>query len=609
MLDADLDHVEGAVTAGGVEAAADDAEVTAPRPTTISEWIQSAPVSELRTSLKSLCAENCEVADQIKRLLQEERSHQDWVGRQETVWTKPPTPKSGDGGKNVDVGVKDTWDPEAGEDFEVQARFVPLRLTSEERSLLGILEGALYVSEYTDQVDVYHVGNKSRRMALQIQQVCAIVAGLVVANNFDVAKKPLMERDFAENRHFFRAVFEIGRRYKILNPDKFRGSYGKLIHMLQDSVKDEVIRAVDFECVAPMRSVHTMLMEKRGAADLAKDPLLFVATREVYEGSKSRTEVAAEVREKGEALKELKRKYAVAPAEDAPGPKRAGDLAELLRGKQTEGSALTEDNVETIVASISDHFAFQRFNREPCDRMIHYLKTNFGTTSGAERRWSLEIQHGRAGSCLTHSHRTQYTFVLQSLLLWREIMGNMFALWQMTEEDLLDSSLRYRLCDTGQGLNRMQSAPRVSRMMHQILHKVQSEVGSWVGLSVVHLGDRDVPNAFVFIDKYTQVPRILAPIARVLDMLPDVYARSPALAGWLDSEFGGVESLRMLILQDFFRHGFDGSGDDGGSCVDGRITSCWNWCSKIEKKKYFPAFLVTGFVGFDGGGFSQGFGQ
>jgi hypothetical protein len=138
-------------------------------------------------------------------------------------------------------------------------------------------------------------------------------------------------------------------------------------------------------------------------------------------------------------------------------------------------------------------------------------------------------------------------------------------------------------------------------MMKQILGKVQSEVGGWVGLSVVHLGDRDVPNALVFIDKYTQVPRILGPLVRTLDRLPEIYSSSPAIAKLLDNEFGGIDSLRMTILQDFFRHGFDGSGDDGGSCVDGRLTSCWNWCSKVEKKKYFPAFLLTGFTGFDGG--------
>lgn len=588
MLDVDLDGP--AVEMGGHEMDVDDGLTQ--QPVTFPEWFQVATAEELRTCLLALTSESPEVATQVKEMVDEEVAYKDWVNKEEKAWNE----RKQNAGENA--GAKAVRENNESEDYISQARVIPLRLSPDERTLLVILQGALYVSEYTGRVDVYHTGNKSRRMAVQIQQVCAILTGLVVSNNFDVARKPLIEREFAENQHFFRAVFEIGRRYKILSPEKLRGSYGKLIHMLQDSVKDEVIKQVGFECVGQVKTIATMVKQKRRGQEFLQDPLLRTATHEIYEGVKTREEVAVEVRGKSEALAELKRKYAEKPAAEAPAPKAAGDLGELLRGKQSETDALTEDNIETISASISDHLAFQRFNRDPCDRMIGFLKSCFSPSD--DRDWSLEINRGRGGSCLSHSHRTQYTFVLQTLLLWREIMGNMFALWQATEEDLLDPQLRYRLCDTGQGLNRLQSAPRVSRLMQRILHNVQSEVGGWVGLSVVHLGDRDVPNALVFIDKYTQVPRILAPIVQTLDKLPEVYQSSPATKALIDKEFNNLDTLRMLILQDFFRHGFDGSGDDGGSCVDGRLTSCWNWCSKIEKKKYFSAFLLTGFTGFDG---------
>merc|ERR1712113_131661 len=169
-----------------------------------------------------------------------------------------------------------------------------------------------------------------------------------------------------------------------------------------------------------------------------------------------------------------------------------------------------------------------------------------------------------------------------------------FALWQMTEEDLLDAGSTYRLCDTGQGLNRVQHAPRVSRSMHQILHQVQSEVGGWVGLSVIHLGDRDVPNALVFIDKYTQIPRFLKPIADFIDGIPEICA-DERIDAYVKDQFGCQRNLKMAVLADYFKHGFDGSGDDGGSCIDGRLTSSWNWTSRIAKKSYYHAFMLSGF--------------
>jgi len=256
----------------------------------------------------------------------------------------------------------------------------------------------------------------------------------------------------------------------------------------------------------------------------------------------------------------------------------------------------TEQDLLLAIESLSDSNSYILANRHPVDVMIGYLKRYFNPNQ-KDKGFSLKISSGVNGSCLSHNHATQFQFVLQSLELWREIQHEMFRLWICSDADLLGSS-SYKLMDTGQGLQRMQGAPNVGNTMSHVLSVVKARVGSWVGLSVVHLGDRDVPNALIFIDKYTQVPRILAPIVRTIERIGEL--ESDPLCGQFIQEYGGVEHLRKIILNDFFKHGFDGSGDDGGSCVDGRLTSAWNWTSKIEKKEYYPIFLLTGFTGFDG---------
>jgi hypothetical protein len=244
-----------------------------------------------------------------------------------------------------------------------------------------------------------------------------------------------------------------------------------------------------------------------------------------------------------------------------------------------------------------------RFNREPCDRLISLLKEFFDPVDPGPAEHSLAIEEGVAGARLSHDHQRQYTFVLQSMTLWREVLDNMFQLWHLAEEDLLDEENCYQLTDTGQGLQRVQKSARSVVAMQKILAKVQRKVGGWIGSSTVHLGDHNVPNALMFIDKYIQVPRLLGPLVLTLDKIPQLSQSSDGMKGYIDS-FGGVRVLQKLILADFFRHAFDGSGADNffdaGSCIDGRLTSAWNWCSSIEKKPYFPVFLLTGFSGFDG---------
>ncbi|TMW63864.1 hypothetical protein Poli38472_002805 [Pythium oligandrum] len=493
-------------------------------------------------------------------------------------------------------GKVDTADEETDEDDEVDsdadsddeptmvsddapllrdAMYIPLRLTEDERAQFNLLDASLNVSEYTDKVDVLSYRSPVKRVIQELKEVLSTVSGMMVATDFRKGKRLVLNNKFEDNDTFFREVFEIGRRYKIMNPERMRNNYGKMIYMLQDASMREIKNYLGFSCVGPIQTVKSFL-KKRHALDLLKDRRCVTATAVFSSTSLEDDEAKPEdfLQEKQRAIDELVRDYA--------------------------SSSLSANDIRLVLASIDDSQSYLVSNRTPIIRMIKYLN-KFFQPDRIEPNFSLEIRAGRNGARLSHSHASQYEYVLQSLLLWRNITTAMLRLWWAIEEDLLEGSA-YRLRDTGQGLNRVQHAPKTSNLVHRILHQTQKLRPRWVGSSVVHLGDHNVPNALMFIDKYTQVSRILSPIVNTLDEIANL-AEHPDTKAYI-MDFGGREELQKQILCDFFKHGFDGSGADNffdaGSCIDGRLTSAWNWCSKIEKKPFFHVFLMAGFVGFDG---------
>jgi hypothetical protein len=81
-----------------------------------------------------------------------------------------------------------------GEWMTERVKYIPVRLSLEERKLLRLLESALNVSEYTDKVDVISYTSKSKRIVAQIKELCQILCGLVVARWASTASSRLFLR-------------------------------------------------------------------------------------------------------------------------------------------------------------------------------------------------------------------------------------------------------------------------------------------------------------------------------------------------------------------------------------------------------------------------------
>jgi Protein of unknown function (DUF2009) len=489
-------------------------------------------------------------------------------------------------------------------------------------------------------------GAKARRILDGILEVCHIAVGLATASGLAVvsttttssgangndksphnndsqeveeatatttsatAAVPYATREPSENAALFRSMFEVGRRNKVLNPSSMRTTYGKLMYLLQDAQNPTVAKSLGFRLHKPLLLVGPFL-KKHHAFDLLHDPRLecaiqYVADRDAHGNKLDRTTLEAMVAGKHRVTLELVEAYS--------------------HNTHSE-STLRPEDVRRVIESLADAVAYIESNVRPVQAMLQFLQHNFDRNhphkgfslalSGSSRSSSLlsstNSYYGRygygtsayasgsnEGPTLSHSHPTQYMFVWQSLNLWCKVMRNMHKLWICADDDLLSTTSTYHLYNTGQGLNRVQNCPKVRAVMSSLLSQTQREAAApWVGLGVIHLGDRDVPNALVFIDKYTQIPRFLTPIVQFVHALPELCS-DPVLEKYVTAEFGSIDHLKLTVLSDYFKHGFDGSGDDGGSCIDGRLTSSWNWTSRIAKKRYYHAFMMSGFQGFDG---------
>lgn len=467
--------------------------------------------------------------------------------------------------------------------IRAQAKYIPVRLSAEERHLLHLLEAALSVSDYTGKVDILSYTSKSKRIIAQLKEMCSILLGLFVASDLKKGEDLIRDKDFSHNAAWFQAIFEVGRRFKIMNPDKMRSSFGKLCYMVMDSKLPEIEAHMEFNLHKPIKTIHAFLNSKGEAAfrhsvQLFDDELLLYATMEISPEGKPRAQINREIKHKESSIRKLATRY-------------------------SSPSGFSRDDIEQVLYSIADYNAFTHANRAPIQRFLQRLK-QFADPD-VKQHFSIGIQYGRSGARLTHDHDRQYHYVEQSLTLWSLIQREMIHLWSIADDDLFSSS-SYKLASTGQGLNRIKACPGLAREMYRILSVCKQQCSSWIGSSVVHLGDDAVPNALFFLDKYTQVPSILIPIDRVLLQIDRFgsSANDEFILKYIESQFDTKEKLKLTILQDCFAHMFDGSGADNfymsGSCIDGRLTSAWNHTNQISKKSYFNFFLLSGFTGFNG---------
>lgn len=176
--------------------------------------------------------------------------------------------------------------------FLERAKYIPLRLSLEERKLLRTVKAVLNASTYTDKIDVVFK-KKMTRLRAQMHEICSMLTGIIMCLDYKAGQALVEDRDFAKYKKAIQNVIEvrfvvlflrmqfcfalgdcvvirthhnllsgcpqIARRHKIMNPEKMRSSYGKLLFLLQDALHPQVQESLEFPIAGPMHTVYTFL--------------------------------------------------------------------------------------------------------------------------------------------------------------------------------------------------------------------------------------------------------------------------------------------------------------------------------------------------------------
>ena len=163
--------------------------------------------------------------------------------------------------------------------IEDLSKYIPLRLNATERSLLKVLENALDVCEYTDTVDVtfsHLKKSKASRMLSSLVDTLNITEGLMISTDLTQGEKLFSGKSHDDNVGLYGRIFEIGRRYKMMNPTKMKDTYGKLVYMLMD--RKSASQFSEYNFVKPIKTVKKLVV-KNGLEAVLRDPLVTQATQ------------------------------------------------------------------------------------------------------------------------------------------------------------------------------------------------------------------------------------------------------------------------------------------------------------------------------------------